>query len=173
MQTSIKRFMAVGIPGTHGNGQPYFADPYIAGDDVTMGGVAAIDANGNAVPYSASATTPVGIFVNPNEHVKMILPNDTYSLVVRKGDTVAVAKKGAWYVRVPTADKANWVVGAKLVYDNVTYALKVGSSDAVAEILAVGPSAVKWGSVNDVGVVTPPYIKDEDADATVALIRFL
>ena len=45
MQTRINKDMAYGIPGTHGNGQPYFADPYIAGATVTMGGVAALDAN--------------------------------------------------------------------------------------------------------------------------------
>lgn len=147
MQTTINKDMAVGIPGTHGNGQPYFADPYIAGANVTMGGVAAIAADGTAVPYSATASTPVGIFVNPNEHVRMVLPTGpTYdaggqivssgnSLVVRQGDTVAVAKKGSWYVAIPTADAANWVAGAKLVYDSTSYGLLVGVSNTVAEIL--------------------------------------
>jgi hypothetical protein len=82
MQTTIYKDMAFGVPGTHGNGQPYFADPYIAGADVTMGGVAAINTDGMAVPYSATASTPVGIFVNPNEHVKMVLPSSDRSLVV-------------------------------------------------------------------------------------------
>lgn len=135
MQTTINKDMAVGIPGTHGNGQPYFADPYIAGANVTMGGVAAIAADGTAVPYSATASTPVGIFVNPNEHVRMVLPTDEASLVVRQGDTVAVAKKGSWYVAIPQADAANWVEGAKLVYDSSSYGLLVGVSNTVAEIL--------------------------------------
>ena len=135
MQTTINKDMAVGIPGTHGNGQPYFADPYIAGANVTMGGVAAIAADGTAVPYSATASTPVGIFVNPNEHVRMVLPTDEASLVVRQGDTVAVAKKGSWYVAIPEADAANWVAGAKLVYDSSSYGLLVGVSNTVAEIL--------------------------------------
>jgi hypothetical protein len=130
--------MAYGIPGTHGNGQPYFADPYIAGAAVTMGGVAAIDANGNAVPYSATATTPVGIFVNPNEHVRMVLPSDSRTLEVAAGASVAVAKKGSWYVAVPEADKANWAVGAKLAYSSSTYGLVVDASGTVAEILGVG-----------------------------------
>ena len=135
MQTTINKDMAVGIPGTHGNGQPYFADPYIAGANVTMGGVAAIAADGTAVPYSATASTPVGIFVNPNEHVRMVLPTSEASLVARQGDTVAVAKKGSWYVAIPEADAANWVAGAKLVYDSTSYGLLVGVSNTVAEIL--------------------------------------
>ena len=147
MQTTINIDMAMGIPGTHGNGQPYFADPYIAGAEVTMGGVAAVDANGKAVPYSVSASTPVGIFVNPNEHVRMVLPSNENSLVVRQGDTVAIAKKGAWYVAVPTADATNWVKGAKVKYDSSTYGLLVAVSDTVAEIL--------------------------DVDGGIALIRFL
>lgn len=138
MQTTINKDMAYGIPGTHGNGQPYFADPYIAGAAVTMGGVAAVDANGNAVPYSATATTPVGIFVNPNEHVRMVLPSDSRTLEVAAGASVAVAKKGSWYVAVPEADKAKWVVGAKLAYSSSTYGLVVDASGTVAEILGVG-----------------------------------
>lgn len=135
MQTTINKDMAVGIPGTHGNGQPYFADPYIAGEGVTMGGVAAVAADGTAVPYSATANVPVGIFVNPNEHVRMVLPTSDASLVVRQGDTVAVAKKGSWFVAIPTADAANWVKGATVIYDSATYGLKVGSSNPVAEVL--------------------------------------
>ena len=137
MQTTINKDMAYGVPGTHGNGQPYFADPYIAGAAVTMGGVAALDANGNAVPYSATATTPIGIFVNPNEHVRMVLPSDEHTLVGAAGSTVAVAKKGSWYVAVPSGDAGNWVKGKKLAYDSATYALKVDASGTVAEILGI------------------------------------
>lgn len=137
MQTTIYKDMAFGVPGTHGNGQPYFADPYIAGADVTMGGVAAINTDGMAVPYSATASTPVGIFVNPNEHVKMVLPSSERSLVVKAGDTVAIAKKGSWYVAVPAGDAANWVKGAKLAYDSSAYGLKVDASGTVAEILGL------------------------------------
>ena len=137
MQTTIYKDMAFGVPGTHGNGQPYFADPYIAGADVTMGGVAAINTDGMAVPYSATASTPVGIFVNPNEHVKMVLPSSDRSLVVKAGDTVAIAKKGSWYVAVPAGDATNWVKGAKLAYDSSAYGLKVDASGTVAEILGV------------------------------------
>ena len=138
MQTRINKDMAYGIPGTHGNGQPYFADPYIAGATVTMGGVAALDANGNAVPYSVTNATPVGIFVNPNEHIRMVLPSEERTLAVAAGSTVAIAKKGAWYVAIPVADATNWVKGAKLAYDSTTYGLKVDASGTVAEVLGVG-----------------------------------
>jgi predicted RecA/RadA family phage recombinase len=102
-----------------------------------MGGVAAINTDGMAVPYSATASTPVGIFVNPNEHVKMVLPSSERSLVVKAGDTVAIAKKGSWYVAVPEGDAANWVKGAKIAYDSSAYGLKVDASGTVAEILGV------------------------------------
>jgi len=140
MQTTINKDMAVGIPGTHGNGQPYFADPYIAGADVTMGGVAAIDTDGTAIP-NASGKTPVGIFVNPNEHIRMVLPSDERSLVVAKGSTVAVAKKGAWYIAVPTdaTEKAKWVKGAGLAYGSSSpFQFVQSASNVVAEILSVG-----------------------------------
>lgn len=136
MQTTINKDMAVGIPGTHGNGQPYFADAYIAGEDVTMGGVAMVSAAGKAMNYDGGdGSAAVGIFVNPNEHVRMVLPSDEMSLVVRKGDTVAIAKKGAWYVGIPTADAVNWTDGAKLKYDAATKGLKVDAAGTVAEIL--------------------------------------
>ena len=158
MQKTIKKDMAFGIPGTHGNGQPYFADPYTAGDKVTMGGVAALK-DGMAVPYSESATTAIGIFVNPNEHIKMELPSDSVSLDVAKGSNVAVAKKGAWFVPVPSdaTENAKWVVGAKLVYSAMTYALAVGTTNAVAEIL----------KVDNGELVSTAYV------GGVALIRFL
>ena len=158
MQKTIKKDMAFGIPGTHGNGQPYFADPYTAGDKVTMGGVAALK-DGMAVPYSESATTAIGIFVNPNEHIKMELPSDSVSLDVAKGSNVAVAKKGAWFVPVPSdaTENAKWVVGAKLVYSTTTYALAVGTTNAVAEIL----------KVDNGELVSTAYV------GGVALIRFL
>ena len=158
MQKTIKKDMAFGIPGTHGNGQPYFADPYTAGDKVTMGGVAALK-DGMAVPYSESATTAIGIFVNPNEHIKMELPSDSVSLDVAKGSNVAVAKKGAWFVPVPSdaTENAKWVVGAKLVYSATTYALAVDTTNAVAEIL----------KVDNGELVSTAYV------GGVALIRFL
>lgn len=146
MQKTINKDMAVGIPGTHGNGQPYFADAYIAGADVLMGGAAYIDTDGTAKNL-ASGKTGCGIFVNPNEHIRMVLPSDTASLVVAKGATVAVAKKGSWYVALPdnATEAAKWVKGATLAYGSYAdsksttiYGLVQSASNVVAEILTVG-----------------------------------
>jgi len=133
MQTVINKDMAVGIPGTHGNGQPYFADAYIAGADVTMGGVAELDASGNAIPC-ATVANAVGIFVNPNEHIRMVLPSDTKSLVVKKGDTVAVAKKGSWFVTAYTGAQK----GDALKYATTGLVKDTAGTATVAEVLLVG-----------------------------------
>lgn len=138
MQTVINKDMAVGIPGTHGNGQPYYADPYIAGGEVTFGTLAAIDSDGNAVAWTSGSCA--GLLVNPNEHIVMALPSDTRTLKVQKGTTVALAKKGAWYVPVPSdaTEAAKWVKGAKLAADSTDHALKVDASGTFGEILMVG-----------------------------------
>ena len=133
MQTVINKDMAVGIPGTHGNGQPYFADPYIAGANVTMGGVAELDASGNAIPC-ADASKAVGIFVNPNEHVRMVLPSNDMSLVVPMGSTVAIAKKGSWYVKAYNGAKK----GDALKYATTGLVKDDAGTDTVAEVLLVG-----------------------------------
>ena len=134
MQTTIYKDMAFGVPGTHGNGQPYFADPYIAGADVTMGGVAAINTDGMAVPYSATASTPVGIFVKG--------PKSTYGSSVQRAQSRRQAtplrlRRRVLVCRVPRRGCANWVKGAKLAYDSSAYGLKVDASGTVAEILGV------------------------------------
>lgn len=147
MQTKINKKMAFGIPGTHGNGQPYYADPYVAGGTVTFGTLAGLDATGRAVAWTTGDVA--GLIVNPNEHVRMVLPSSERSLSVDQGATVAIAKKGAWFVAVPTADKANWKKGAKLIADTTTHALKVSASGTYGEVLEV------------------------DDDATLALIRLI
>ena len=68
----------------------------------------------------------------------MVLPSEERTLAVAAGSTVAIAKKGAWYVAIPVADATNWVKGAKLAYDSTTYGLKVDASGTVAEVLGVG-----------------------------------
>lgn len=138
MQTVINKDMAVGIPGTHGNGQPYYADPYIAGGEVTFGTLAGIDASGNVVAWASGACA--GLIVNPNEHVVMALPSDTRTLKVGAGTTVALAKKGSWYVAVPSdeTERAKWIKGAKLKADTTTHALAVDDAGTYGEILMVG-----------------------------------
>lgn len=146
MQTTINKKMALGVPGTHGNTQPYFADVYIAGAPVTMGTAVELDSNGNVIPC-ATAGNAIGIAVNPNEHVNMALPSDTATLTVPAGATVAVAKKGSWYVKAVST----WAKGNKLNFAAVATATPAGlvyaASGTAAEVL--------------------------DTDTATALIRFL
>lgn len=146
MQTVINAKMALGVPGTHGNTQPYLADVYIAGASVTMGTAVELDASGNVIPCTA-ANKAIGIAVNPNEHVNMALPSDTATLTVPAGATVAVAKKGSWYVKAIST----WVKGYKLNFAAVDTDTPAGlvyaASGTAAEVL--------------------------DTDTATALIRFL
>lgn len=133
MQTAINPKMALGVPGTHGNTQPYLADVYIAGAPVTMGTAVELDASGNVIPC-ATAGNAIGIAVNPNEHINMALPSDTATLTVPTGATVAVAKKGSWYVKAV----AGWTKGAKLAYAAVATATPAGlvaDDVGIAEVL--------------------------------------
>lgn len=177
MQTTINKDLALGVPGTHGNTQPYFADPYIAGGDVVMGTAVELS-NGNVVTCTTAANA-IGIAVNPNEHVNMALPSDTATLTVPAGATVAVAKKGSWYVAVPTdaveydadedetiphTEAYNWVKGAKLNYSTSYNGLAYNVSGTVAEILEVDEvTEAVDATEGKVKVVGQP----------VALIRFL
>lgn len=172
MQTKINKTMAFPLPGNHGNGQPNFSDPYIAGAEVTFGGVAALK-DGKAVPYSATATTPIGIFVNPNEHILWKLPEDKGSIKVPAGETVGVAKAGSWYVPIPEGETEHnkWVAGAKLKYDSTTYGLVVDTSSTVAEILMVEPGdKVETVSTNPSDHQTTTTVTYTGG---IALIRFL
>lgn len=145
MQTTINKDLALGVPGTHGNTQPYFADPYIAGGDVVMG--TAVELSGGNVVPCATAANAIGIAVNPNEHVNMALPSDTATLTVPAGATVAVAKKGSWYVKAVSG----WTKGTKLNFA------------AVATATPSGLVAAADGTVAEV----------LDVDSGIALIRFL
>lgn len=154
MQTSINKLMALGIPGEHANTQPYFADAYIAATDVTMGGAAGIK-DGKVGAMGTNFPTFYGIFVSPHEHVKMELPSDSMSLKVAKGATVAVAKKGSWFLAVPTAEVSKWTVDAKV------YVKADGTITADAQTTPSGGSAV---SNTEIGVILA-------TDGIVAAVR--
>lgn len=119
MQTKINATMAMGVPGEHGNTQPYFADSYTASAEITMGTPVVVTGT-TAAP--ATGATASGLAVSPHEHVRMILPDGTQSLKIKAGDTVAVAKKGSWYVAIPNSAlsvsegvvSCSWDVGEKL-----------------------------------------------------------
>ena len=137
MQTVISNELAFGVPGTHANGQPFYADSYVTptGDTdsaITFGTLVAL-VSGKIVP--ATGTAALGLAVAPNEHVRWVLPDGARSLVADKGSTIAVAKRGAWYVAVPTADKANWVAGAKLAIASGAFVVSgTGTAGEVIEV---------------------------------------
>ena len=136
MQTTINNELAFGFPGEHANGQPWRADPYIASTEVTFGTLAGIDASGKVGQMGASYGTFLGLIVSPHQHVRMILPDDTRSLSVPAGTTIAVAKRGAWYVKV--ADSETWAEGDKLKVANYKLSKSSSTSDViVADVLKV------------------------------------
>lgn len=135
MQTVVGAKTALGVPGEHGNTQPYRADSYIAKAPVTMGALVILDGDG-VIP--ATGTTALGLAVSPHEHVRMVLPTDETSLVVPTGATVAVASKGTWFVAKPdTAVKGSKlkVAGGVLTVDPAgTFAEVLEVDDSVALI---------------------------------------
>lgn len=176
MQTKINKRMAFGIPGTHGNGQPYVADPYVADSTVVFG--SAVKLNSDGTVGKATSSDAIGIAISPQEHVANTLPSSTNTLTPKQGDTVAVIKKGTVYVKVPTktADTEaglpakNWTKGAKLNYaavdtDNPS-GLVYNASGTAAVILEVEDYEV----VSTLSGGNPVYSID---GAPVALIRFL
>lgn len=177
MQTKINAKMAFGIPGTHGNGQPYFADPYIADGTVVMG--AAVKLNDDGTVGKTSGVTGIGVAISPQEHVNMVLPSSTNTLKPAQGDTVAVLKKGTVYVAIPTSTAntsaglaaKSWVKGAKLNYaaydaTSCPAGLAYNASGTVAEILDVEDYEVTSTTVD----ATTTY---SVVGKPVALIRFL
>lgn len=140
MQTVIGAKTALGVPGEHGNTQPYRADSYVAKEDVTLGKVVDYPRNdgGQVTDYNAvveaSGTTFLGIAVSPHEHVRMVLPSYETSLVVTAGATVAVASKGTWFVAKP----ASAVKGSKLKVAGGV--LTVDAAGTFAEVLEVDDS---------------------------------
>jgi hypothetical protein len=131
MQTEISAKTALGVPGEHGNTQPYRADSYIAKAAITMGSLVALDGDG-IIP--ATGATALGIAVSTHEHVRMVLPTDATSLVVHAGSSVAVASKGTWFVAKPV----DAVKGSKLKI--ASGVLTVDPAGAFAEVLEVDDS---------------------------------
>lgn len=163
LQSTINKNMAFGIPGTHGNGQPYFADSYIAGAAVTMGKVAAIDTNGNVV--ECTGTNPVGLIVNPNEHVRMVLPTDTASLQVAAGSSVAVAKGGVWYVDLPgdAYSVSGAISGSATITTNIKKGAKVYVKASDGSLTFTATSNTEFGTIVDF-VATEPTVKKGTAN---------
>lgn len=135
MQTSINENMALGIAGEHANTQPWFADAFIAATDVTFGGLAGRDANGKIGTHSATYSEFVGIFVSPHEHVKQVLPTGERSLTVKAGETVAVARKGSWFIAQAASDATPFKKGDKLKISSYAFAIAGSEDVAVVEVI--------------------------------------
>lgn len=101
MQNTITMNLAFGKPGEHANTQPYRADAYAVASAVTLGTLAYTGTGGVGAYAGGSRETYLGLFVSPNEHVNMALPSSTATLQVPAGTTVAVAKRGSWFVAIP------------------------------------------------------------------------
>lgn len=101
MQTTITMNLAFGKPGEHANTQPYRADSYAAASTVTFGQPAYTGTGGVGAYDASTRGTYLGLFVSPNEHVNMALPSNVATLSVPAGTTVAVAKRGSWFVSIP------------------------------------------------------------------------
>lgn len=159
MQTNITMNLAFGKPGEHANTQPYRADSYAAASTVTFGQPAYTGTGGVGAYDASTRGTYLGLFVSPNEHVNMALPSNVATLSVPAGTTVAVAKRGSWFVAIPSTEVVSWVVGAK-VYANAG-ALTTTSTGGtlVGEILAVKNGSNLVSSGNEFG--------DDTADVAI------
>lgn len=135
MQTVVGAKTALGVPGEHGNTQPYRADSYIAKAAITMGSLVVLDGDG-VIP--ATGNTALGVAVSTHEHVRMVLPTDATSLVVHAGSSVAVASKGTWFVVKPVGavkgSKLKVASGNLAVDPTGTFAEVLEADDSVALI---------------------------------------
>ena len=159
LQSIINKNMAFGVPGTHGNGQPYFADSYIAGAAVTIGKVAALDTNGNVIECTGS--NPLGLIVNPNEHVRMVLPTDEGSLQVAAGSSVAVAKGGSWYIDLPgdAYTVSGAISGAATITQNVKKGAKVYVKASDGSLTFTAASNTEFGEIVEFAATAPTVKK--------------
>lgn len=107
MQTKITMNLAFGKPGEHANTQPYRADAYAVASAVTLGTLAYTGTGGVGTYAGGTRETYLGLFVSPNEHVNMALPSNVATLQVPAGTTVAVAKRGSWFVAIPKVATAS------------------------------------------------------------------
>lgn len=107
MQTTITMNLAFGKPGEHANTQPWRADAYAVASDVTLCTPAYTGTGGVGTYDGGTRANYIGLFVSPNEHVNMALPSGTATLQVPAGTTVAVAKRGSWFVAIPKVATAS------------------------------------------------------------------
>lgn len=151
MQTTITMNLAFGKPGEHANTQPYRADSYAAASTVTFGQPAYTGTGGVGAYDASTRGTYLGLFVSPNEHVNMALPSNVATLSVPAGTTVAVAKRGSWFVAIPSTETSSWIVGAKIYAKAGSLTTTASGGTLVGEILAVQNGSNLVASGNEFG----------------------
>lgn len=113
-QSVVNEDMAAGIPGEMATTRPRYAYACIAGEDVTLGTIAYVDAAGKAYSSAGDGRTAKGIFVSPHQHVQIALATDVASLVVKAGCEVGVLERGECFVKATGAVTAGATFSAAL-----------------------------------------------------------
>lgn len=162
MQTKITNEMPFLKPGTHAAGYPFRADAALANADITFGtpvkAVTITDApikDGIAAMVVAPAenATFVGIAVAPDEHVIWKLPDDQAVYSVKKGETIGVARKGAWAIALPVdAETKETAEGTGIITVEVNPLLAIGNKvyvNATGKIVLASANATELGEIRD------------------------
>ena len=136
MQKKITTNLAFGFDGEHANGQPFYADTYIATNEITFGQPVFADTavNGFNGAKSGTSGTYLGMAVGPHQHVKMELPSENRSIKIKAGVEFAVAKRGCWFTSWAEA-LSGIAVGSKLNVTSGKYAISSDGTGAVAEVV--------------------------------------
>lgn len=113
-QSVVNEDMAAGVPGEMATTRPRYAYACIAGEDVTLGTIAYVDATGKAYGSDAEGRTAKGIFVSPHQHVQIALATDVASLVVKAGCEVGVLERGECFVKATDTVTAGAAFNAAL-----------------------------------------------------------
>lgn len=162
MQTKITNEMPFLKPGTHAAGYPFRADAALANAEITFGTpvkAVSIDdkpiKDGIAAMVVAPATdaTFVGLAVAPDEHVIWKLPDDQAVYSVQKGETIAVARKGAWAIALPVdAETKETAEGTGIITVTVNPLLAIGNKvyvNATGKIVLASANATELGEIRD------------------------
>lgn len=175
MQTKITNEMPFLKPGTHAAGYPFRADAALANAEITFGTPVVVDstvnpmnttgtdADGHAIlkqpSIAAYAVKPaenatfVGLAVAPDEHVIWKLPDDQAVYSVKKGETIGVARKGAWAIALPVdAETKETAEGTGIITVEVNPLLAIGNKvyvNATGKIVLASANATELGEIRD------------------------
>lgn len=162
MQTKITNEMPFLKPGTHAAGYPFRADAALANAEITFGTpVKAVSIDNKPIKDGIAAMTVepatdatfVGLAVAPDEHVIWKLPDDQAVYSVKKGETIAVARKGAWAIALPTDSQtiSGVIAGDATITTNANLAIgnKVYVNTQGKMVLTFAEGCVELGEIRD------------------------